>query len=177
MGNAFDEDDRSAKFDNIISDLFHGIARRKEFFSSSTSEARIDRTYYLENVIVTVRVDKNEFESGDAFLQSARSYDIICTAMNQTNPMALLSGLPVFLLALNGLFLITIRVCMALTRTLGPLLTISGGFWDHGTSIVEPLCASLLMLADMDHINGRAMRLAQYLYAIRQCLHKLLPNR
>jgi hypothetical protein len=105
MGNSFaDEPARSTKFDDIISDLFYGVVKKEEYFRSSTSQVRIDRTYYLGDFIVIVREDKNEFESGDAYLQSARSYDIVCEVMQRTKPDALRFGLPVFLLSMTGLF-------------------------------------------------------------------------
>ncbi|CAG8633834.1 6373_t:CDS:2 [Acaulospora colombiana] len=69
MGNAFSEEDaRSAKFDEIMAGMFDGIDRKEETFKSLTSHARVDRVYHLQDTIVIVREDKNEFETGDAFL-------------------------------------------------------------------------------------------------------------
>lgn len=160
MGDVFrEEDGRGIKFDGIMTGLFRGITKKGKHFRSSTSQAWVDRVYYLQDVIIIVCADKNEFETGDAFLQSARSYDIACEVMRESDPKAVQSGLPAFLLAING-----------------PMLTISGGFHDHGTVVVEPLCPPLLMLADMDRVNGRVIRLTHHMYAIKKCLGKLLPS-
>ncbi|KAL0955366.1 hypothetical protein HGRIS_001614 [Hohenbuehelia grisea] len=145
MGDAFaDESARSQEFDRCTSQLFgiwqsqHHLAPRSEACSGY-----VDRT--LESTartIITFREDKKDIgDGGEVYMQVARDYDMYRQGCDT------IGGAPAFL------------ICV-----LGPILIVSGGFYDGSNTLVEPLTRPCYMLAD--ETGRRQQDLARVLYAL-----------
>ncbi|KAL0947855.1 hypothetical protein HGRIS_013917 [Hohenbuehelia grisea] len=145
MGDAFsDESARSQEFDRCTSQLFgiwqsqHHLASRSEACSGY-----VDRT--LESTartIITFREDKKDIgDGGEVYMQVARDYDMYRQGCDT------IDGAPAFL------------ICV-----LGPILIVSGGFYDGSNTLVEPLTRPCYMLAD--ETGRRQQDLARVLYAL-----------
>ncbi|KAL0948195.1 hypothetical protein HGRIS_010803 [Hohenbuehelia grisea] len=145
MGDAFaDESARSQKFDWCTYELFgHWQSQHHLAPQSEACSGYVNRT--LESTartIITFREDKRDIgDGGEVSMQVARDYDMYRQGCDT------IGGAPAFL------------ICV-----LGPILIVSGGFYDGSNTLVEPLTRPCYMLAD--EIGRRQQDLARVLYAL-----------
>ncbi|KAF4562916.1 hypothetical protein EYR36_003349 [Pleurotus pulmonarius] len=154
MGDAFDESARSQAFDRCTYELFgpwqsqHHLAPPSEACSGY-----VHRT--LESTartIITFREDKKDIgDGGEVYMQVAREYDMYRQGCDTVG------GAPAFLLCV-----------------LGPILIVSGGFYDGSNTLVEPLTRPCYMLAD--ETGRRQQDLAQVLQRPSHELRKFPPS-
>ncbi|KAG9224424.1 hypothetical protein CCMSSC00406_0009466 [Pleurotus cornucopiae] len=156
MGDAFaDESARSQAFDRCTQELFgHWQSQRHLAPRSEACSGHVDRT--LESparLIFVLREDKKDIgQGGEVYMQVARDYD-----MYRQDSDAI-GGAPAFLVCVQG-----------------PILIVSGGFYDGSNTLVEPLTRPCYMLAD--ETGRRQQDLAQVLYALHCGIQSLKTPR
>ncbi|KAF4571739.1 hypothetical protein EYR40_008263 [Pleurotus pulmonarius] len=156
MGDAFaDKSARSQAFDRCTQELFgHWQSQRHLVPRSEACSAHVDRT--LESparLIFVLREDKTDIgQGGEVYMQVARDYD-----MYRQDSDAI-GGAPAFLVCVQG-----------------PILIVSGGFYDGSNTLVEPLTRPCYMLAD--ETGRRQQDLAQVLYALHCGIQSLKTPR
>ncbi|KAJ8503374.1 hypothetical protein ONZ45_g10915 [Pleurotus djamor] len=155
MGDSFEDDEQcSEEFDGCIGNVF-GNWRRGHSISleSESCSAVLGRTLmFMDESILLFREDKKDIGTGDeVYIQVARDYDMYCKSFTGYHKDI---GAPAFLLCVTG-----------------PLLLISGAFFDGENTVVEPLTSPFHMLEDSTQRRQRA--LAKVLYALWQAMDSL----
>ncbi|KAG9042544.1 hypothetical protein FS837_010740 [Tulasnella sp. UAMH 9824] len=156
------ENDRSKAFDKCLKPIFPLKSWHAQVPidpETERHEAKVDRTYELDGMILIIREDKLESGTGyDVYMQIARDYQLFVKKTNEDDPARVKQGAPVFLLCL-----------------LGPMLLICGGFHDTESTIVEPLAEPCLLFDDLLH--NRQEVLARQLFALKTAVNALGDQR
>ncbi|KAJ8503372.1 hypothetical protein ONZ45_g10917 [Pleurotus djamor] len=149
MGDPYTaESARSDQFDECVSDLFSEWANQQRISpDSEVYSGIVDRTlrfgFGSTSISLILREDKNDIDDGgDVYLQVARDYDMYCKTITEMHKAI---GAPTFL------------VCV-----MGPILIVSGAFFDGKNVIIEPLTNSCHMLCD--ETGRRQTALAKVFY-------------
>ncbi|KAG8908628.1 hypothetical protein FRB99_004916 [Tulasnella sp. 403] len=152
MGNRFEsENERSAAFQECVQPYFTWESKERSVFTTSELCSDLVDVHLMEESVVTIiREDKIELGDGnDAYMQASRAYQLYVSSLQDGKSPLLEHGAPTFLLTIQG-----------------PMLLVSGGFYDGKSTIVEPLTHPCLMLPDYSH--KRQEDLARQLFALRQ---------
>ncbi|KAG8987440.1 hypothetical protein FRB90_003342 [Tulasnella sp. 427] len=129
-----EEKDRQEKFDACVQPFLSGKWRGCVSISpkSELRSGLVDRAYEVDGVISIFREVKRDIGAGDdAYMQVSRSYQLYVASVQDKDSSYAKGGIPMFLLCV-----------------VGPLLIISGGFYDGKSTIVEPLVEPCLMFDD-----------------------------
>lgn len=170
MGESFeDEEDRSVEFDKAMGD-FLPCTEGASKIEGRRVKGRAARIFDAGGHRIIIREDKVEMGTGDAYTQISRSFDLACEEQGKNR---IVPNAPTFLLCVMGDYFQNFLIPVLISSTIGPSLIIAGGFKDHADTVVEPLCSMLLMLKDMDTVNGRVKKLAIHLFALRTCMEEL----
>ncbi|KAK2463755.1 hypothetical protein APHAL10511_004248 [Amanita phalloides] len=151
------ENRRTKEFDACISDFLGKIEPMYNLNSRGEAHGGIaDGALLTNGIIIALRQMKAEpGASGDAYMQVARCYDLAVKLLQQNRADAFLrQGAPMFLLCV-----------------VGPLINVSGGFYDGKKVIVEPLTAYYHTLEDP--LFMRQAEIARVLYALRKGINTL----
>ncbi|KAK2464861.1 hypothetical protein APHAL10511_002937 [Amanita phalloides] len=156
------ENKRTKEFDACVSDFLGKVEPMHNLSSPRDAQGGIaDGVILMNDIIIALREMKVEpGASGDAYMQVARCYDLAVKVLLD-NPKAkdfVREGAPMFL------------ICV-----IGPVIDISGGFYDGEKVIVEPLTDFRRMFEDALHV--RQNRVARVLYALRKGIDKLAQNK
>ncbi|CAG8692906.1 4756_t:CDS:2, partial [Acaulospora colombiana] len=171
MGDYFDEEStRKTTLFRTIKPLFARWMAGNGIMSQETTETE---GAILERGIPMVLTEiKNGKESGDAYMQASRRYEVHTEALREQDPDFLACGAPTFLCCLNGEFdsILNGKHITNITRA-DDELRIAGAFKVGEQVVVEPLSCDLLYPDSFP--DGKIIQLAQHLFALYSCFKTL----
>ncbi|KAG8994887.1 hypothetical protein FRB94_009602 [Tulasnella sp. JGI-2019a] len=121
---------RSRAFEECVEPVFPNWSPR--YCASASAELYGDAWPNEKGVLAVIREGKTELgEGNDAHMKASRAYQVYVTSHGDKQSPLLDHGAPTFLLNIQG-----------------PMLLVSGGFYDGKLIIVEPLAHPCMMLFD-----------------------------
>ncbi|KAK2460499.1 hypothetical protein APHAL10511_007505 [Amanita phalloides] len=148
---------RTKEFDACISDFLGKVEPMYYLNPDRNAHSGIaDGALLMNGILIALREMKAEpGASGNAYMQVARCYDLAVKVLQQNRADAYMrQGAPMFLLCI-----------------VGPMINVSGGFYDGEKVIVEPLTAFCHTLEDP--LDMRQDEIARILYALRKGINTL----
>jgi hypothetical protein len=174
MGDYFDNEIiRRDAFLQAIEPLFSRWMTAKEVTSQGTAvSTRTDATISEKGITMVQTEIKNGKNSGDAYMQASRGYEVYTVTLQGKHPTFLSCGAPTFICCLNGQSKATLnRKYITNIIHADEELRIAGAFKDGMQVVVEPLSNNLLYPDSRE--DGRTVQLAQHLFALYSCLENL----